>query len=47
MDTIKDVLTFKIYGDLLGLLLYLFLLLLELGDGLTRKAELHLQIYKS
>lgn len=46
-DPTKDILTFKIYDDLLGLLLLLFLPLLELGNGLTGKAELHLQIYKS
>lgn len=43
-DSTKGILTFKIPGDLIGFLLRL-LLLLELGNGLTGKAELHLQMY--
>ena len=41
IDFNGDILMFKIFGDLLGFLLYL-LLLLELGDGLVGQAKLHL-----
>ena len=39
-DSTEDTLTFKVPRDPLGFFLCLFLLLLELGDGLTGKAEL-------
>ena len=41
----KDVLTFKIRGDLVDFLLRFLLSLKELADGLAGKAELHLQGY--
>ena len=40
-----DALTFKIRGDLVSFLLRFLLSLKELADGLTGKAELHLQGY--
>lgn len=45
MVSVEGILTFKIHCDPFDLLLYLFLLLLDLGDGLTGEAKLHLQVY--
>lgn len=42
MDSIRDILMFKIYDDLLDFFLCFSFLLFELGDGLAGKAELHL-----
>jgi hypothetical protein len=41
----KIILTLKVLGDTLGSLLYLLLLLLELGNSLMGQAELCLQVY--
>lgn len=45
MDPTKDVLTFKVYGDLVSFLLRFLLSLKELADGLIGKAKLCLQGY--